>query len=172
MRTNRKTIAAGVGAAGLLGLGLYIAVPAAANPSPSPSPSARSGSGSATTHPDGRRPRGKAHDGKGYPGKWHPRRNARPFRGVHGEATVRRKDGFHIATWQHGKITAVSSTTVTVLSTDGASWTWTANADTRVRKNREKSELKALATGDQVLVAGERSGTTRTARMIHVPKPR
>ncbi|WUH99578.1 DUF5666 domain-containing protein [Spirillospora sp. NBC_00431] len=165
MRTNRKTLGAAVGAAGLLGLGLYIAVPAAAA-SPSPSPSAtRSGPGWTTTHP-GDGPQGK-------PGKRrHPHRHARPFRGVHGEATVRRKDGFHLATWQRGKITDVSSTTVTVRSSDGASWTWTANSDTRVRKNGEKSALKALTAGDQVLVAGERSGTTRTARLIRVPKPR
>ncbi|MFI0480485.1 DUF5666 domain-containing protein [Actinomadura sp. 9N215] len=169
MRTNRKTIAAGVGAAGLLGLGLYLAVPAAAaDPSPSPSPSA-SGSGSATTRPgDGPH----RHDGKGHPGKRHPRWHARPFRGVHGEATVRRKDGFHVAAWQRGTISAVSATTLTVRSADGTSWTWTANADTRVRKHGEKSALKALASGDQVLVAGERSGATRTARLVRVPKPR
>ncbi|TMQ94001.1 hypothetical protein ETD83_24605 [Actinomadura soli] len=172
MRTNRKTIAAGVGAAGLLGLGLYLAVPAAAaNPSPSPSPS-----GQTRTHP-GDNPRGKWHDGKwhdgkGHPGKRHPHRHARPFRGVHGEATVRRKDGFHLATWQHGKITAVSSTTLTVRSDDGVSWTWTANANTRVHKNGEKAALKALVAGDRVLVAGERSGDTRDARLIRVPRSR
>ncbi|MFI0410460.1 DUF5666 domain-containing protein [Actinomadura sp. 3N508] len=165
MRTNRKTIAAGVGAAGVLGLGLYLAVPAsAADPSPSPKKT--------TAHP-GDGPRGKWHDRKGHPGKrQHPHRHARPFRGVHGEATVRRKDGFHLATWQRGKITAVSATTVTVRSDDGVSWTWTANANTRVRKNAEKSTLKALASGDQVLVVGERSGDTRNARLVHVPKPR
>ncbi|WP_433465830.1 hypothetical protein [Spirillospora sp. CA-128828] len=153
MRTNRKTIAAGVGAAGLLGLGLYLAVPAsAANPTPSPSRT--------------------AHAGKGDPGRGHPFRRARALRGVHGEATVRRKDGFHLATWQRGKITAVSSTGLTVRSDDGVSWTWTAGDKTRVRKNGEKSAIKALANGDQVLVAGERSGTTRTARLVRVPKPR
>ncbi|TDD35251.1 hypothetical protein E1287_14155 [Actinomadura sp. KC06] len=167
MRTNRKTIAAGVGAAGLLGLGLYIAVPAAAaDPSPSPSKS-----GTKTYQGDG--PQGqKWRDGKGHPGKRHPHRHVRPFRGVHGEATVRRKDGFHLATWQRGKITALSATTLTVRSDDGASWTWTANANTRVSKNGEKSALTSLAAGDQVLVAGERSGDTRNARIVRVPKPR
>lgn len=153
MRTNRKTIAAAAGAAGLLGLGLYLAVPAsAADPSPSPS---------ATAHPD-----------KGHPGKGHPFRRARALRGVHGEATVKRKDGFHLATWQRGKITSVSATGLTVRSADGVSWTWTANDKTRVRKDGDKSALKALANGDQVLVAGERSGQTRTARFVRVPKHR
>lgn len=154
MRTNRKTIAAGAGAAGLLGLGLYLAVPAsAADPSPSASPTAHQA-----------RP--------GGPGEGHPFRRARAFRGVHGEATVQRKDGFHLAAWQRGKITAVSSGGVTVRSADGVSWTWTAGDKTRVRKDGEKSALKALANGDQVLVAGERSGNTRNARLIRVPKHR
>ncbi|MFB4304694.1 DUF5666 domain-containing protein [Actinomadura sp. GTD37] len=152
MRT--KTIVAGAGAAGLLGLGLYVAVPAsAADPSPSPSASARPG------HPGGH-------------GKGHPHRGPRAFRGVHGEATVQRKDGFHLAAWQRGEITSVSATGVTVRSADGVSWTWTADGKTRVRKDREKSALKNLANGDQVVVAGERSGNTRTARLIRVPERR
>jgi hypothetical protein len=155
-RMRTKTIAAGVGAAGLLGLGLYLAVPAsAADPAPSPS------SSPTTKH---------AHPG--HPGKGHPFRQARAFRGVHGEATVKRKDGFHLATWQRGQITSVSSSGVTVRSADGVSWTWTANGDTRVRKDGEKSALKDLAKTDTVLVAGERSGDTRTARLIRVPKRR
>jgi transcription elongation factor len=153
MRNNRKTIAAGAGAAGLLGLGLYFSVPAFADdPAPSPSPT--------------------AHAGKGHPGKGHPLRRARALRGVHGEATVKRKDGFHLATWQRGKVTAVSATGVTVRSDDGVSWTWTSDGKTHVRKNGEKSSLKGLAGGDQVLVAGERSGGTRTARVIRVPRDR
>ncbi|MFB4299606.1 DUF5666 domain-containing protein [Actinomadura sp. NTSP31] len=155
MRTNRKTIAAGAGAAGLLGLGLYLAVPAAANPSPSPSPSSTT-----TAAP-------KAHPG-------HGKRLAalRRARGVHGEATVRRKDGFHLADWQRGTITGISGTTLTVRSADGASWTWTTNSGTRVRKDGAKSALSALANGAQVFVLGERSGDTRTAKLVREPKKR
>ncbi|NKZ07911.1 DUF5666 domain-containing protein [Actinomadura latina] len=154
MRT--KTIAAGLGAAGILGVGLYLAVPAsAADPSPSPSASPT-----------------QYRDHPGHPGKGHPFLRARALRGVHGEATVKRKDGFHLATWQRGKITSVSSTGLTVRSDDGASWTWTANGDTRVRKDGGQAALKDLANGEQVLVAGERSGETRTARLVRVPKNR
>ncbi|QKG23433.1 DUF5666 domain-containing protein [Actinomadura verrucosospora] len=154
MRTNRKTIAAGAGAAGLLGLGLYLAVPAAANSAPSPSPS------STTAAP-----------------KEHPRHGKRMaplrrVRGVHGEATVRRKDGFHLADWQRGKITAISGTSFTVRSADGATWTWTTNADTRVRKDGGKSTVSALTNGAQVFVLGERSGDTRTAKLVREPKKR
>ncbi|WP_143228114.1 DUF5666 domain-containing protein [Actinomadura meyerae] len=159
------SIAAGAGAAGLLGLGLYVAAPAfAADPAPSASPSA-----SPSAHPA--RP-GMRHPGMRRPGEGRPFRQARGFRGVHGEATVKGKDGFRVTAWQHGKITSVSSTGVTVKSEDGVSWTWAANGDTRVRKDREKAELKSLAAGDEVLVAGERSGNTRTARLIRVPRHR
>ncbi|MGI5324896.1 DUF5666 domain-containing protein [Actinomadura nitritigenes] len=153
MRTNRKTIAAGAGAAGLLGLGLYLAVPAAAKSAPSPSPSAT------TAAP-------KAHPGHGK------KRLAplRRVRGVHGEATVRTKDGFRLADWQRGTITGVSGTTLTVRSADGATWTWTTNGDTRVRKDGGKSTLSALASGAQVFVLGERSGDTRTAKLVRAPK--
>ncbi len=159
MRTNRKTIAAGLGAAGLLGAGLYLAVPAfAADPAPSPSasPTAKPG------HP-------------GHPRMGRPFRQGRAlhaFRGVHGEATLQRKDGFHVAAWQHGQVTSASATGVTVRSADGVSWTWTVNTDTRVRKGGEKADLKDLAKDDKVLVAGERSGDTRTARFIRVPPHR
>lgn len=151
MGNNRKTIAAGAGAAGLLGLGLYFSVPAFAD-DPSPTPT--------------------AHAGQGHPGKGHPLRRARALRGVHGEATVKGKDGFHLATWQRGKITAVSATGVTVRSEDGVSWTWTADGKTHVRKNGAKASLQGLTGGDQVLVAGERSGGTRTARLVRVPQHR
>ncbi|SFP03230.1 hypothetical protein SAMN04489713_111111 [Actinomadura madurae] len=162
MRTNRKTIAATAGAAGLLGLGLYLAVPAAAD-DPSPSPKATTEWG---------------HRGEGRPGWGHPGMGGHPFwraggmRGVHGEATVKRDGGFHLATWQRGDITSVSATAVTVRSEDGVSWTWKADDETRVRKDGDKSAMTDLKNGDQVLVAGERSGDTRTARFIRVPKPR
>ena len=163
MRINRKAIVSGVAATGLLGFGLYLAVPsAAADPSPASSTSA---------HGD------KQHPRKGHPGADHPRwdrphKKGRQFRGVHGEATVQRKDGFHVISWQRGKVTTASGTSLTVQSADGTTWTWTTNDKTRVRKNGEKSALTALANGEQVMVAGERSGETRTARFVRVPKHR
>ncbi|TYB49456.1 DUF5666 domain-containing protein [Actinomadura chibensis] len=170
MRIDRKTIAAGAGAGGLLGLGLYLAVPAFADdPSPSSSPSAK------PHHWDKGRPeQGRPDKGRPGPHRWGRGGfgGAGGFGGVHGEATVQRKDGFHLVGWQRGKITAVSGATLTVRSDDGVSWTWTTNDKTVVRKNAEKAELKSLANGDLVMVVGERSGQTRTARMVRVPKAR
>ncbi|MUN41032.1 DUF5666 domain-containing protein [Actinomadura litoris] len=162
MRTNKKTLAAGIGSAGLLGLGLYLAVPAAAaNPTPSPSASE-----SPSSKPSGAPWRMHQRNGDA-----HPRRHGMgDFRGVHGEATVRREDGFHLSTWQRGAVTARSGATLTVRSEDGVSWTWTTDAKTVIRKEGDKSALSALANGDQVLVFGERSGNTRTAKLVRAPK--
>ncbi|MEU8802511.1 DUF5666 domain-containing protein [Spirillospora sp. NPDC048819] len=161
MRTRHTTVAAGVGVAALLGAGLYLAVPAlAADPSPSASPKAE------PKHPRWDRPgeNGPSRRGHGLRGhRW-------GGHGVHGEATVQRDDGFRLATWQRGEITALSSATLTVKSADGVSWTWTTNADTRVRKDREKAAVKDLADGDKIIVVGERSGDTRTAKVIRVRK--
>ncbi|XVQ11214.1 hypothetical protein ACQP1W_01175 [Spirillospora sp. CA-255316] len=161
-KVNRKSLAAGLGAASLLGLGLYLAVPAAsADQSPSPSPST-----TASAHPKGK---------DGRPGAQRPWKHRARWaaRGVHGEATVRGKDEkFHVRTWQRGEITGRSGATLTVRSADGVTWTWTTDGDTRVRKNGAKSTPAALAAGDRVMVIGQREGTTRTAGLAVVPKKR
>ncbi|MCP2337856.1 DUF5666 domain-containing protein [Actinomadura rupiterrae] len=153
MRANKKTMAAGVAAAGLLGVGLYAAVPAlAATPSPSTHPSA---------------------DGKGHHFKDGHKRHGRfaGVRGVHGEATVKAKDNtFKLVDWQRGQVTGKTGTTLTVKSADGAVWTWTVDAKTRVRKDRAKSAFGNVANGDQVAVFGTRAGDTRTAVAIREPQ--
>lgn len=176
MRTDRTTITAGLAAAGLLGLGLYVAVPAfAADPSSSPTPSAkptdRGERGDWGERGEGR-PFGWGRPGpRDWPGEHGARPGARlgaPLgQGVHGETTVRTRDGgFRVVTFQRGEITDVSGTALTVKSADGTAWTWTANGDTRVRRNHKDAALKDLAKGDDVRVAGERSGGTRTARLV------
>ncbi|WP_067451174.1 hypothetical protein [Actinomadura macra] len=151
MKTNKKTLTAGISAAGLLGLGLYLAVPAAAD-DPTPRPSAS----------------GKPHPGHG--GKHTSSHGARGGIGIHGEATVQRKEGFRLATWQRGTLTGRSGTTLTFRSLDGATWTWTTDSKTRVRKDGEKATIADLKNGDPALVYGERSGDTRTAKLVRVPK--
>jgi hypothetical protein len=164
MKATRKSVAAGLGGATLLGLGLYLAIPAAAaDPSPSPG---------VTKSAD---PKGKDREGarddkgrkgpNGNGGRW----GAAIGRGLHGEATVQRKDRFHVRTWQRGEVTSVSPTNVTVRSADGTAWTWATHAGTTVRKNKEKAAVSSLAKGDRLFVFGERYGATRTAKMIRVP---
>ena len=159
-KANIKVLAAGLGTAGLLGAGLYLTVPVAfADPSPSPSTTA-------SARPDAR-------DGRfGDRRPWRNRARSAP-RGVHGEATVRgRDDTFHVRTWQRGEVTGRSGASLTVRSADGVSWTWTTTGSTRVRKDGAKATLDALATGDQVVVAGKREGGTRTAGTVVVPRKR
>ncbi|GAA0544749.1 DUF5666 domain-containing protein [Actinomadura livida] len=163
MRTDRKSFIAGLGAAGILGLGLYVAVPAIAD-SPSPSPTAKpSEKGGDRPFRDGPR---RVRPGLHGPGEHGFGRGG--GRGVHGEATVRDGDGFRLVTFQRGEITALSSTTLTVKSADGTSWTWTANGDTKIREDRKDVALKDLAKNDEVRIAGERSGDTRTAKLVRV----
>ncbi|MFI6522173.1 hypothetical protein ACIBF1_41955 [Spirillospora sp. NPDC050679] len=162
MRANKKTVAAGIGTAGLLGLGLYVAVPAMADPSPSPSPTAS----------ENRQPHDRRH-GEGRPGdgKGRHKMARRGGMGVHGEATVKTRDGkFALRTWQRGQITAKSGASLTVKSEDGVTWQWTTDGKTRVGKKGAKSSPAQLANGDQVMVMGQREGDTRTAKFVRVPK--
>ena len=94
----------------------------------------------------------------------------RALRGVHGEATVKTKNGFREIAWERGAIQSVNGQDVVVRSADGTTWTWTLASNTAVRDQGKKSSTSSLAGGDAVLVAGPQSGNTRTARVIIVPK--
>jgi hypothetical protein len=90
--------------------------------------------------------------------------------GVHGEATVKKKDGFAVRTWQRGDVTGAAAGSLTVKSADGTSWTWKIDGDTRIRKDGKKVDAAALTTGDTVFVAGARTGDTRTSVAVVAPK--
>lgn len=91
----------------------------------------------------------------------------------HGEAVVRDKTGKLITVdRQRGSVTAASATSLTVKSSDGTSWTWTINKDTKVRGPNLKIEpVSDVKVGDTVAVGGQRSGDTRTARAVIDPPP-
>jgi hypothetical protein len=94
----------------------------------------------------------------------------RALRGVHGEATFKTKNGFREVAWERGVIESVSGQNLVVRSADGTTWTWTLASNTAVRDQGQKASTSNLANGDQVLAAGPQSGTTRTARVIIIPK--
>jgi hypothetical protein len=100
----------------------------------------------------------------------HPLRARRFFRGVHGEATVRTKNGFAQVSWQRGLVTAVSGNSLTVRSADGVSRQWAVNQNTKIRKKGAKVSPSGLAVNDWVFVIGNLSGSARTARAAVVPK--
>jgi len=94
----------------------------------------------------------------------------RALRGVHGEATFKTNNGFREMAWERGAIESVSGQDLVVRSADGTVWTWTLASNTVVRDQGKKASTSSLAGGDKVLVAGPESGTTRTARVIVIPK--
>ncbi|MFD0732435.1 hypothetical protein [Planotetraspora mira] len=160
-QANRVIIAgsvAGALAVGVLG-GVAIAGQQAAGVS------LTAGGGTAKTAPD-KAMEGKA-KGVARPG-W--RALKRKGLGVHGEATVKKKDGFVVRTWQRGDVTGAVAGSVTVKSADGTSWTWKVGDGTRVRKDGKKVDAAELTTGDTVFVAGTRAGDTRTSVVVVAPK--
>ena len=94
----------------------------------------------------------------------------RALRGIHGEATVKTKKGFHELAWERGLIESVNSQDVVVRSADCTTWTWTLAGNTAIRDQGKKGSTSSLANGDPVLVAGPQRGSTRTARVIIIPK--
>lgn len=85
---------------------------------------------------------------------------------LHAEAVVQTKDGTKTIVSQHGTITAINATTVTVKSADGFTMTWTFGEDLRVLERRRTVQPTDLATGAEIGVAGAKSGDGGTARLI------
>jgi hypothetical protein len=90
--------------------------------------------------------------------------------GVHGEATVKDRDTgeWVVRIWQRGTVEKADGDQVTVKSEDGASWTWTVSADTRVfGDGTPDSGADALTKGETAYLVGSRSDDgTRTATHV------
>ncbi|BCJ41825.1 hypothetical protein GCM10010168_75130 [Actinoplanes ianthinogenes] len=91
------------------------------------------------------------------------RRNA-----LHGEVTVRVKDGTKTIVVQRGKVTAVTGQSLTVQSTDGFELTWSYGDPLRIVRKREEVKRDVLTTGVQVGIGGVRDGDATDARLIVV----
>jgi len=87
----------------------------------------------------------------------------------HGQVTVQTKKGDQTLDVQRGTVTAINSTTMTVKSTDGFSWTWNVSGQMTVIQHRTSITPSAITTGETVGVAGTQSGSTPTAKLIVVP---
>ena len=87
---------------------------------------------------------------------------------LHGEITVRGKNGTKTIVVQRGSVTAVNATGLTVKSTDGYTLTWALSGPPRVVQNRKKVDASALKTGEQVGVAGTKDGSADDARLIAI----
>jgi len=71
---------------------------------------------------------------------------------------------------QTGKVTAISSSSMTVRSDDGTTWTWSLSDVTRARKDPfTDRSVSSVKVGNTVAVSGTRSGDTRTAHLLFDP---
>jgi hypothetical protein len=87
---------------------------------------------------------------------------------LHGEVTVQGKNGVKTIVVQRGAVTAVTSTSVTVKSTDGYALTWTFGDKVRVVQDKKAVAASTLKAGEQIGVAGAKDGSATDARLIAV----
>jgi hypothetical protein len=111
---------------------------AAASAQDDPGPGAGSGSGTAAT--------------ASAPARPHHHRHALRRRTVHGDLTVKTKDGFQQIAVDRGKLTSVEGSTLTVTRPDGPVVTVTFNDQTRYRGVDSAAELQ---TGKPVVVVSK-----------------
>jgi hypothetical protein len=70
----------------------------------------------------------------------------------HGDLSVRTKDGFRTVTFDRGKVTAASDTSITVMRPDGVSVTKTIDASTKFKGISSASDIK---TGKGAIVVSD-----------------
>jgi hypothetical protein len=168
--SRRVAVMAGVITVGVLA-GAGVAVAATSSSSPTPTPSA-SPPASARPPMPGMPPKGawRIH---GAPGPFGPA-FAGPgmlgglFGAVHGTVVVPKSGGgYQTVAFQNGKVTAVSSTSITLRSADGYSHTYPVTSSTNV--NAQRDGIGSIKVGNQVVVTATVSGgTTTVIRIIDV----
>jgi hypothetical protein len=84
---------------------------------------------------------------------------------VHGQVVVAKPGGgYQTVDFQRGSVTAVSSTSITLKSTDGFTQTYGITDSTAVTAHRDG--ISSVTTGDQAVVIATVSGHTATAVRI------
>ena len=166
--SRRVAFMAGVVAAGVLA-GAGVAVAATSSSSPTPAPTT-SPSASARRPLPAQPPKGawRIH---GAPGPFGPA-FAGPgtlggglFGAVHGTVVVPKPGGgYQTVEFQNGKVTAVSSTSITLRSADGYSRTYQVTSSTMV--NAQRDGIGSIKDGNQVEVVATVGGSTTTATRI------
>jgi hypothetical protein len=173
--SRRVAVMAGVIAVGVLA-GAGVAVAATSSSSPTPTPSASS-SPSARPAAPGMPPKGawRIHGGPGGFGPAFGPAFGGPgmlggglFGAVHGTVVVPKPGGgYQTVAFQNGKVTAVSSTSITLRSADGYSHSYPVTGSTNV--NAQRDGIGSIKVGNQVVVAATVSGgTTTVIRIIDV----
>jgi hypothetical protein len=88
--------------------------------------------------------------------------------GEHGEVTFQTKSGPKTIAFERGTIHAVSSSSITVVATDGTTWTWDLASNTKLREARQQVTTAKLSTGELILVAGPVVNGTHDARVVRI----
>ena len=102
--------------------------------------------------------------GAGPPALRAARRGA--ARRLHGEVTVRTRDGFATYAFARGEVTALPAERLSVRSDDGVSTTFTLSGETRYGTWRRPQRREDLEVGDRVLVLGEKAGGELRGRLV------
>jgi hypothetical protein len=169
--SRRVAVMAGVIAVGVL-VGAGVAVAATSSSTPTPTPSA---SPSASAKPPSqalppKAPWGRIHGARPFgPGFAGPGMLGGGLLGaVHGTVVVPKSGGgYQTVAFQNGKVTAVSSTSITLHSADGYSHTYPVTSSTIV--NAQRDGIGSIKVGNQVVVTATVSGSTTTViRIIDV----
>jgi hypothetical protein len=145
-----------VALAGVVGIGV-----ASADPTSAPTPSATS-TPSAAAAPTKAKPM-KAKPAK--PGKANRAKRDLTARALHGEVTLGAKKQ-RVVDFQRGTVSAVSASSITVVSADDFSATYAVDAKTKVRHAKEKAAIGDVQTGDKVRVVALKNGSTLTATRV------
>lgn len=148
MKRTARFVAAGVAALALAG-GVSAGIASADPSSPAPSPSA---SASATTSP------------QSSPKADH-KRPLLAARALHGEVTLAGKK-HRVVDFQRGTVSEVSSTSITVKSSDGFTATYVVDAKTKVKVRKDAAAIGDVKTADRVRVTAVRDSSTVTAKRI------
>ena len=87
------------------------------------------------------------------------------FGAIHGQFVAPKSGGgYQTIDFQNGKVTAVSSTSITLRSVDGYTHTYVVSSSTMV--NAQRDGIGSIKTGNQVIVQATVSGATATAAQI------
>jgi Domain of unknown function (DUF5666) len=102
----------------------------------------------------------------GLPGRGPGWRHGLARRALHGELTLQTRDGVRTVVVARGEVTALADDSITVKSSDGVSTSFRIDGETRFGFLREPDPRAELKVGDNVWVAGTRSGDTVTATRV------
>ena len=87
-------------------------------------------------------------------------------RTLHGEVTVRTKDGTKTIVLAGGEVTALSGDAITVKSSDGVETSFRIDGDTRFGFRNEPDPRAELKVGEDAFVAGEKAGDSAVAKRV------